>query len=172
MHEITYILDFVTSHLQFFIKYVRNSIGRGKIIVEFFSADMVLRVCRYRSWSADEDKLMMSEASLSAWAAFCSPSAAITCGTIIHSLGHNHHSHSLICSLMYGDVGRHLVTRSWLDVLNRLGILASGFGPRGHSETVFGGLGLDIESRSLALQKKIMKFLRKVSLFLIHMIMV
>ncbi len=53
--------------------------GSGNMIVEFFSAEMVLRVCKYRSWRAEGDSLMTSAASLSAREAFCSPSAAITC---------------------------------------------------------------------------------------------
>ena len=79
-------------------KLVIRSIGRGKITVEFFSADIEFRVCngqwfnliryiytawdrptcKYRSWSADEDLAITSEASLKALLAFCSPSAAIT----------------------------------------------------------------------------------------------
>ena len=34
--------------------------------------------CRYRSWRADEDSAITSEASFKARDAFCSPSAAIT----------------------------------------------------------------------------------------------
>ena len=52
--------------------------GRGNTIVEFFSAEMVLRVCRYLSWSAEGDSLMTRDASFSARAALFSPSAAIT----------------------------------------------------------------------------------------------
>lgn len=44
-------------------------------MVEFFSAAMVLRVCRYRSWRADGDSAMTREASFSALEAFISPSA-------------------------------------------------------------------------------------------------
>ena len=47
-------------------------------MVEFFSAEMVFRVWRYRSCKAEDDSLMISDASLRARAAFCSPSAAIT----------------------------------------------------------------------------------------------
>ena len=78
------------------------SIGTGKMMVEFFSAEIVFRVWRYRSWkrkkhvgvkgmcrecyrlgfpltcSAEGLSDMTSEASLSALDAFCSPSAAIT----------------------------------------------------------------------------------------------
>lgn len=48
------------------------------MIVEFFSAEIVLRVWRYRSWRAAGDSLITSAASLKALLAFCSPSAAIT----------------------------------------------------------------------------------------------
>ena len=47
-------------------------------MVEFFSADIVFSVCRYRSCRADGDSLMMSAASFRARDAFCSPSAATT----------------------------------------------------------------------------------------------
>lgn len=53
--------------------------GRGKMMVEFFSDDMVLSVCRYRSWSAVGDSMMMSAAAFRARDAFCSPSAEMTC---------------------------------------------------------------------------------------------
>lgn len=58
------------------------SIGRGNTMVEFFSAEMVLRVCRYRSCKAEGDSLIMFAASLRAREAWCSPSAAITCEKI------------------------------------------------------------------------------------------
>ena len=54
------------------------SMGRGKMMVEFFSAEMVLSVWRYLSWRAAGDLTMMSAASFRASEAFCSPSAAIT----------------------------------------------------------------------------------------------
>jgi len=53
--------------------------GSGKMMVEFFSAEMVFSVCRYRNCKAEDDSLMMSEASFRARAALFSPSAAITC---------------------------------------------------------------------------------------------
>lgn len=53
------------------------SMGRGKMIVEFFSAAMELRLCRYRSWRADGDSAMTREASFRALDAFISPSAAM-----------------------------------------------------------------------------------------------
>ena len=83
-----------------FRKCVRKSIGSGKMMVEFFSADIEfsvyekgesMRGCvihlrevplltwRYLNCSAEEDSEMISDASLRAREAFCSPSAAITC---------------------------------------------------------------------------------------------
>lgn len=53
------------------------SMGRGKMIVEFFSAAMELRLCKYRSWRADGDSAMTREASFKALDAFISPSAAM-----------------------------------------------------------------------------------------------
>lgn len=47
-------------------------------MVEFFSAEIVLRVCRYRSWRAAGASVRTSAASFSDLDAFCSPSAAIT----------------------------------------------------------------------------------------------
>ena len=55
-----------------------SSMGRGKMIVEFFSAEMLVRVCKYRNCKAADDSDMMSEASFNALEAFCSPSAAMT----------------------------------------------------------------------------------------------
>ena len=49
------------------------------MIVEFFSAEMVFKVCKYRSCIADGDSFITSAASLRARDAFCSPSAAMTC---------------------------------------------------------------------------------------------
>jgi hypothetical protein len=48
------------------------------MIVEFFSAEILLRVCRYRSCKAPGASLMTSAASFKALEAFISPSAAIT----------------------------------------------------------------------------------------------
>ncbi len=48
------------------------------MMVEFFSAEMELSVCRYLSCRAEEDSAITSEASFRAREAFCSPSAAIT----------------------------------------------------------------------------------------------
>lgn len=53
------------------------SMGSGKMIVEFLSAAMVLRLCRYRSCRADGDSEMTREASFRALDAFISPSAAM-----------------------------------------------------------------------------------------------
>ena len=49
------------------------------MIVEFFSAEIVLRVWRYRSCNADGDSDITSEASFKERAASLSPFAAITC---------------------------------------------------------------------------------------------
>ena len=55
-----------------------TSIGTGKMMVELFSAEMLFRVCRYRSWSAAGLSATTSAACLRALLALCSPSAAIT----------------------------------------------------------------------------------------------
>ena len=55
--------------------------GMGKIMVEFFSAEMLFTVRRYLNCRADGLQAIISEAALSAELAFCSPSAAITCRT-------------------------------------------------------------------------------------------
>ena len=49
------------------------SIGKGKIIVEFFSADMWVKVCKYLNCKAAGDSEIISEASFKALEAFCSP---------------------------------------------------------------------------------------------------
>ena len=59
-------------------KFESMSMGRGKITVEFFSAAMLFKVCKYLSWSADGESDIISDASFNARDAFCSPSAAIT----------------------------------------------------------------------------------------------
>lgn len=56
------------------------SMGRGKTMVEFFSAAIVVSVCRYRSCRAAGDSVITMEASFRALDAFISPSAAITYG--------------------------------------------------------------------------------------------
>ena len=58
--------------------FVKNSIGTGKIIVEFFSAAMLVSVCKYLKCSDTGLLLKSSPASLNANAERCSPSAAIT----------------------------------------------------------------------------------------------
>jgi hypothetical protein len=55
-----------------------RSIGSGKITVEFFSAEMLFSVCRYRSCRAPGESCMTSAASFKALEAFISPSAATT----------------------------------------------------------------------------------------------
>ena len=54
-----------------FIKHIWNS------LIRWYT--QTLTVCRYLSCNAAEDELMTSAASFNALAAFCSPSAAITC---------------------------------------------------------------------------------------------
>ena len=78
-----------------FMKCANSSIGSGNMMVEFFSADIVLNVCRYRSWRADEDLLMTSDASLSACAAWFSPSAAITCNALQGIISNLHRAHAV-----------------------------------------------------------------------------
>merc|ERR1719317_1811622 len=60
------------------MKAPRISMGRGKMIVEFFSAEMEFRVCKYLSCNAAGEVAMISAASFKALLDFCSPSAAIT----------------------------------------------------------------------------------------------
>eukprot|EP00090_Calanus_glacialis_P016878 TRINITY_DN26414_c0_g1_i1.p1 TRINITY_DN26414_c0_g1~~TRINITY_DN26414_c0_g1_i1.p1 ORF type:complete len:102 (+),score=13.14 TRINITY_DN26414_c0_g1_i1:219-524(+) len=62
----------------FLMNWSRIFIGMGKIIVELCSADIVLRVCKYRSCRAEGLSAMTSAASRNARDAFSSPSAAIT----------------------------------------------------------------------------------------------
>lgn len=57
---------------------VIKSIGNGKMIVEFFSLDILLRVCKYLNCNAAGLSLSVSAASFNALDAFISPSAAIT----------------------------------------------------------------------------------------------
>ena len=52
-----------------------KSIGNGKIIVEFFSVDIPVNVCKYLSCRALGESDITSEASLRAFEAFISPSA-------------------------------------------------------------------------------------------------
>jgi hypothetical protein len=60
------------------MKLLKSSMGRGKMIVEFFSAEMPVNVWRYLSCIALGDSARIREACFNASAAFCSPSAAIT----------------------------------------------------------------------------------------------
>ena len=57
------------------------SMGRGKMMVEFFSAAMELSVCRYLSWRADGASEITRAASFRALEAFISPSAAMIWNT-------------------------------------------------------------------------------------------
>lgn len=57
---------------------VIKSIGNGKMIVEFFSLEILLRVCKYLNCNAAGLSLSVSAASFNALDAFISPSAAIT----------------------------------------------------------------------------------------------
>lgn len=70
---------YVTNHLSFFpsMNWLSISMGTGKIMVEFFSADRWVRVWRYLSCRAALLVEMTSEAILSASEAFISPSAAM-----------------------------------------------------------------------------------------------
>ena len=55
------------------------SSGRGKMMVEFFSALMLLSVWRYLSCMAEQVSAITLLAAARDLEAFCSPSAAITC---------------------------------------------------------------------------------------------
>ena len=57
---------------------VMMSMGKGKMMVEFFSAEMLVRVCRYLNWSAAGAPPKIVAASFKDLEAFCSPSAAMT----------------------------------------------------------------------------------------------
>ncbi len=57
---------------------MRTILGTGKMIVELFSADICVNVCKYRNCKAIGDSAMTSAASFNCLDAFCSPSAAIT----------------------------------------------------------------------------------------------
>ena len=67
------------SYFLFLMNCERNSMGSGNMMVEFFSAEILFKVCRYLSCKADGDSLMTSEAFFNDKAALFSPSAAITC---------------------------------------------------------------------------------------------
>ena len=67
-----------SSFIHAFFENEKRSIGTGNMMVLFFSAEMLLRVCRYRSCKAPGLSVIISLAALRAALAFCSPSAAIT----------------------------------------------------------------------------------------------
>lgn len=71
-------LDILATPYYLFMNCAIKSMGSGNIIVEFFSADIVFSVWRYRSCRAAGDWAITSAASFNALADFCSPSAAIT----------------------------------------------------------------------------------------------
>lgn len=62
-----------------------RSMGIGKMIVEFFSAEILLSVCKYLNCKAAGFSAITSAASFSALDAFISPSAAITLALAIFS---------------------------------------------------------------------------------------
>ena len=55
-----------------------SSMGKGKIIVEFFSAEMCVKVCKNLSCNAAGDSEITSEASFRDFEDFNSPSACMT----------------------------------------------------------------------------------------------
>lgn len=70
-----------------------NSTGIGKTMVEFFSAEIVFNVCRYRSCIADGVSAMMSAASFRERDAVISPSAAITWKRVYKDVSTNSSCH-------------------------------------------------------------------------------
>ena len=64
--------------LYLLLKLANNSIGKGKMIVEFFSDEMLVKVCKYRNCKAAGESDIISDASFKALEALCSPSAAMT----------------------------------------------------------------------------------------------
>ena len=62
----------------FLFKPLKTSIGTGNMMVEFFSQEIELRVCRYLSCIAAWLPAIVSLAALRATLALFSPSAAIT----------------------------------------------------------------------------------------------
>lgn len=83
-----------------FMKWLMISMGRGKMMVEFFSAAMVLRVWRYLSWRADGDSAITRDASFRALDAFISPSAAITYINTNRYISVWHHKLYIKCSVL------------------------------------------------------------------------
>ena len=62
------------------------------MIVEFLSAAMLFRVCKYLSWRADGLSFITSAASFRDLEAFISPSAAITCNITVR-MTNRHYRH-------------------------------------------------------------------------------
>ena len=84
-----HIMMLLWRHNYFLIMLDIMSIGRGNMMVEFFSAEILVSVCRYLSCIEFGDSLITSAASFSFLDAFISPSAAITCCDVIMSAFYN-----------------------------------------------------------------------------------
>ena len=85
------------------------STGRGKMMVEFFSAEMLVKVWRYRSCKAAGESERISDASFKEREAFCSPSAAMTLA--LASLAASASAAMALCSC-WGSLTSLISTRS------------------------------------------------------------